>query len=403
VTSVTASYEGIRRGELPPGSHVGGYRIDGILGEGGMATLYAATHAVIGKRVALKVMHAPLSFDPIAVERFKIEARAVNAIDHPNIVDVFAFGELPDGRCYLVMELLSGETLYQLLERRRVRLDEAIAILEQVSEALAAAHGSGVIHRDVKPENLFVLEMRGDRRPVKLLDFGVAKLVGGLHASRLTETGCVMGTPLYMSPEQICGRGVDGRADVYSLGVVAYEMLTGAVPFSSASTFEVAQLHFTQKPAPLRAAAPGVPAALDALVLRMLAKEAAERPTMAEVMAEVRAIRLAPGRPPAREPRRWLALALAVLALGGAVGWRVLDGPQRAGAPTHARVVPRVPATSDALPVLAAADEPSVDGPPIARAAPPASVRSDALSARVRKVGRRHGRDYVLDPFNYRR
>src|SRR5262245_27538496 len=163
--------------DLTAGNVVGEYTIERKLGDGGMATVYGATHPLIGKKAAIKVMNAQLSLDAGLVERFTLEARAVNAIGHPNIVDVFSFGRLSDGRSYFVMEWLKGETLYDRLWERRLPLDEAVDILDQVCDALEAAHDKGIVHRDLKPANVFLVPVRGRRDLVKLLDFGVAKLI----------------------------------------------------------------------------------------------------------------------------------------------------------------------------------------------------------------------------------
>jgi serine/threonine protein kinase len=277
-----------RRNALLPGTVIGGYRIDDVIGEGGMATVYSATHEVIGKRAAIKVISGPLSFDPVSVARFILEARAVNAIGHPNIIDVFSFGELPDGRNYFIMELLQGDTLFQLTGQRALGLDEAVSILLQVAEALQAAHDKGIVHRDIKPENIFVLPERNGEHPVKLLDFGLAKLADGDADARTTRAGCIMGTPSYMSPEQVRGKAIDGRADVYSLGIVAYELFAGAVPFFADTPFDIAQMQLTTAPRPLRELAPNLPEVLEALIMRMLQKEVAARPTMAEVTTALR-------------------------------------------------------------------------------------------------------------------
>jgi eukaryotic-like serine/threonine-protein kinase len=292
---------------LAPGTPVGEYYVDGIIGEGGMATVYAATHPIIGRRVAIKVMsRAPSADQTVAVSRFVQEARAISAIGHPNIVDVFAFGALPDGRSYFVMELLAGETLFDLLGRRPLGLRETITILLQVCDALTAAHDKRIVHRDLKPENLFVLEMRDGRRMVKLLDFGLAKLVGA-DAVRHTSTGCVMGTPSYMSPEQVLCRDIDCPSDIYSLGVVAYETLTGHVPFEADAPFELFELHVKTPPTPLTDVMPGIPEALNRLVLRMLAKEPHERPSIVQVASGLQAVAAAlaaNAAAPERAPRR---------------------------------------------------------------------------------------------------
>src|SRR6185295_19340617 len=190
-------------GSLDPGTKVGEYVIQARIGKGGMGTVYSAEHPVIGKLAAVKVLDYALCSDPMTVDRFVQEARSANQIRHPNIVDIFAFGELPDGRRYLVMELLVGENLGKRLRRLDMTLAESVEILDQVCDALEAAHDQRIVHRDLKPENVYLVPVRGNRLLVKLLDFGIAKLAGAadLRAQR-TATGALLGTPAYMSPEQ---------------------------------------------------------------------------------------------------------------------------------------------------------------------------------------------------------
>jgi serine/threonine-protein kinase len=201
--------------QLAAGTAVGEYVIDGKLGEGGMGTVYAATHPLIGKRAAIKVINLGLTTDGTAVQRFIQEARAVNQIRHGNIVDIFSFGELPDGRRYFVMEYLEGVSLADRVKEGGMSLREAIEILDQVCDALEAAHEKGIVHRDLKPDNVFLVRTRGGRSVVKLLDFGIAKL-STTGSMQKTRTGIVMGTPAYMSPEQGRGKSVDPRTDIYA-------------------------------------------------------------------------------------------------------------------------------------------------------------------------------------------
>src|SRR5687768_3541605 len=191
--------------DLPVGSLAGEYRIEKKIGEGGMGSVYGARHPLIGKRAAIKVIRRELSSSREAVDRFVLEAQSVNQIGHPNIVDVFGFGQLPDGRSFFVMEWLQGESLRERLQRP-LPFPDAIEILENIAKALQAAHDAGVVHRDLKPDNVFLSSMRGEKPIVKLLDFGLAKLTGSdSQRSDRTRTGVVMGTPLYLSPEQAKG------------------------------------------------------------------------------------------------------------------------------------------------------------------------------------------------------
>jgi serine/threonine-protein kinase len=272
------------------GTDVGGYVIDGELGRGGMGIVYAATHPVIGKRVAIKVLKPSLSANPASVERFIQEARAVNQIGHPNIVDIFAFAALPDGRRYLVMDLLEGESLRTRVRRGPMHVREAAHVLDEVASALMAAHAKGFIHRDLKPDNIFLVT-HPSRTDVKLLDFGLAKLLpaAGARVFR-TATGAQIGTPDYMSPEQLrAADDLDTRTDVYSLGVTAMECLIGKRPrrFSD-GTFDGGTPE--QLLAPTQA-----PSELRALVAAMVESDPARRPTLVAVRALVK--RLGPSLP----------------------------------------------------------------------------------------------------------
>jgi len=290
--SAPASVELAIDSELQPGTTVGEYQIESKLGQGGMASVYAGVQPVIGKKVALKVMSRHLCVDPVQVERFVQEARAVNQIGHPNIVDVFAFGALPDGRSFLVMEWLQGETLAARLRGGPLTVPEAVAIMFQICDGLAAAHDKGIVHRDLKPENIFLVPVRNRRMLVKLLDFGIAKLLGRRDA-RIDRTadGSTPGTPGYMSPEQARGKDVDHRSDIYALGVCAFEMLCGRRPFVGSDHVEVLYQHLhATAPAPstLR---PDLPLQLERLIVQMLEKRADRRPTIPvieERLAELR-------------------------------------------------------------------------------------------------------------------
>jgi serine/threonine protein kinase len=226
--------------DLEPGSMVGEYQVTRKVGGGAMGDVFAGVHPMIGKRVAIKVLKEHLVSDERMVQRFVLEARSVNAIGHPNIIDVFAFGQLPDGRRYFVMELLEGESLEELLPRRALSVDETRRYLEQVCAALGAAHHEGIIHRDLKPGNIFIATPRHGATYVKLLDFGVAKLIRGDVGAVSLKTGAPIGTPCYMSPEQVrARRDVDHRSDIYSVGVILFEIFTGRVPFNDPSHYKV--------------------------------------------------------------------------------------------------------------------------------------------------------------------
>jgi eukaryotic-like serine/threonine-protein kinase len=271
---------------LPIGTVLSGYRIERMLGKGAMGVVYGATHPVIGKRVAIKVLRGELCSNPAAVQRFVGEARAVNAIGHPNIIDIFDLGELPDGRQYLVMELLEGETLRARIKRGKLDVAEAASIIASVASALRAAHAKGIVHRDIKPDNIFLPEQRRD---IKLLDFGLAKLTLDLGAK--TQTGAVIGTPRYMSPEQARGKDVDQRADIYALGAMAFELLANRIPFERSSTFDLLMAHVNEPVPALHPLAPHAPVELCQLVEAMLAKSPDDRPTLDAIRRVIKRVR----------------------------------------------------------------------------------------------------------------
>ncbi len=265
---------------LQPGTKIGEYQIERELGRGGMGAVYAARHPIIGKRVAIKVLDASFSRDGGLVQRFLDEARAVNKIGHPNIIDVFSFGQLPDGRQYFVMEFLEGETMAAWLGRGRPDTAEARRLLLQVCEALEAAHREGIIHRDLKPENLWIARPKHGEAFIKVLDFGIAKLIAPEAVTNVTKTGTVMGTPQYMSPEQCTGRGVDHRADIYSLGVIIFQIFCGRLPFEGESVAEIMSDHLTKAP-PRPGELAAVSPAMESLLLSCLDKNPANRPSSA--------------------------------------------------------------------------------------------------------------------------
>ncbi len=276
------------QGDLVSGVQVGEYRIEKKIGEGGMGAVYSALHPMIGKRAAIKVISSALGTDPSAVNRFVQEARSVNQIGHPNIVDVFAFGELPDGRNYFVMEYLQGESLAERIGHGAMPLGEAIEILDQVADALEAAHEKQIVHRDLKPDNVYLAAVRGGRTMVKLLDFGIAKLSlpdgpGSQGGIAKTRTGMMMGTPGYLSPEQARGKNVDHRTDVYALGCMMFEIVCGRLPFIADNAMDIVLMHMTAPAPRAREAWPEIPASLDEMIARMLEKEPSLRPSLIEI------------------------------------------------------------------------------------------------------------------------
>jgi len=268
--------------DLAPGTMVGEFRIESKIGEGAFGTVYKALHPVIGKAAAVKVLSRQWSSNPQMVSRFISEARAVNQIRHKNIIDIFAFGSLPDDRQYYVMELLDGMPFDQFLhDKGRLAPETALPILRQVARALDAAHAQGIVHRDLKPENVYlVFDEDGGVSP-KLLDFGIAKLLGEEVSGHKTRPGTPLGTPSYMSPEQCRGKAVDHRTDVYSLGVLTHEVLTGRQPFDGDSVMDILVKHMAVAPPPMTAHCAELPRGLDEPVLHMLEKEPEQRPSSA--------------------------------------------------------------------------------------------------------------------------
>jgi serine/threonine protein kinase/tetratricopeptide (TPR) repeat protein len=259
------------------------YRLDARLGEGGMGTVYRATHLLIDRPVAIKVLKQRFVTDDAAQERFSREARAAGRLQHTNAVAVTDFGRSPDGLVYIVMELLEGRSLRDLLARE-APLDtaRAVSLMLQITAAVAAAHEAGIIHRDLKPGNIFVVQRKHVPPIVKVLDFGIAKLAteaDGREVKNITQAGVMIGTPRYMSPEQCDGAELTAASDVYSLGIILYEMLTGTTPFTGPSPLAVALKHSSERPRPPREFVPAIPQALEDLVLRALEKKPEARPS----------------------------------------------------------------------------------------------------------------------------
>jgi serine/threonine-protein kinase len=262
---------GVEVGEhIAPGTIIGDYAVLSLLATGGHGAVYVAEHRWLGRRAAVKVLLPDLAGSTEAVERFLREARAVNRIRHPNIVEIHDGGALPDGRPYCVMELLPGRSLSEIIRARGALAPaEAVAYLAPLCDALDAAHAAGVIHRDVKASNVLVAS-EGDPPVVKLLDFGIAKLAAPEEAG-LTTVGERLGSTGAMSPEQIRGETVEARTDVYALGVLLHQMLTGHLPFEAQDPREIEQMHLTAEP-PRPSRWMGTPPVLDAVVARAMAK-----------------------------------------------------------------------------------------------------------------------------------
>jgi len=344
--------------KLTPGARVGEYQILDRIGEGGMGTVYSAVHPIIGKKVAIKVLAGRLANNKNAIRRFVLEARAVNDIRHPGIVDIFSFGQLTDGRHYYVMEFLEGRNLGDVLrERSRLPMSESIPVFFEVAQALVAVHAKGVVHRDLKPENILLLASPQPGGPrTKLVDFGLAKLVEGVPThlsagSPRTAAGVNVGTPHYMSPEQCRGLKVDARADLYSLGILLYETLTGRLPFDGATPLDIWQAHVEKPPKPPIDLCPSeISPGMNRIVLRLLAKRPEDRfQSASDFSTELKGIGedgyAKPATPTDLSPEipsdmRQLARALAgpqgasaLVALDAATRGAVLDLPPRRRGP----------------------------------------------------------------------
>ncbi|WP_437573977.1 serine/threonine-protein kinase [Sorangium sp. So ce887] len=290
----------------------GEYLLDGVIAEGGFGVVYRAVHGTSGAPAAVKIMHAELISRIDVVLRFQREVDAIGRIRHPNVVEILDVGRLGDGRPYYAMELLQGRSLEQhLFSRGRVPADEALAILDPLCSALAAVHALGIIHRDVKPSNVILCEEGGGLRVV-LLDFGIAKLLGTTDLS-LTSSRHVVGTPAFMSPEQLLNRPVDMRTDVYALGALLYTMVAGAMPFSASAYPVLRHLHLHQAPPRPSLHAPVDPA-FDDIVVRAMSKDPAGRhPDVTAFLEDVRAATARVLRAGAKEAGRIRRLAIGML------------------------------------------------------------------------------------------
>ena len=267
---------------ISAGQTFGSYRILNKIGTGGMGAVYLAEHPLIGKKVALKVIHRELAGNKEVVQRFFQEAKAVTRIGHEHIVEIHDFGVTPEGDHFYIMEYLEGKTLASVIAHDRIiDTQRALHVCAQIASALAAAHSSGVIHRDLKPDNVMLIDRLGDRDFVKLLDFGLAKMFASNSAVK-TAAGVLLGTPQYMSPEACESRAtIDGRTDVYAIGILLFQMCTGRLPFDGETMGEVLVKQISQLPPAPRAINPNLPPAVEQLILRCLAKNPDARfPTM---------------------------------------------------------------------------------------------------------------------------
>jgi serine/threonine-protein kinase len=399
------------------------YFVDRLLGVGSMGLVYRCRHAVIDKTVALKIIRQDLAQDEESVGRFMTEARSASAIGSKHIVEVLDFGTLPDGASYIVMEYLEGLTLGEALDAPGgLSLGDALDISIQTAEALGAAHAAGVVHRDLKPDNIFLLQTQTGYF-VKILDFGIAKIMQG--GQKLTVAGSVIGTPHYMSPEQATGARTDARTDIYSLGVIMYEMACGKVPFDAENPLAVISMQVTDEPPPLRKRMPPqrtLPQGLEAVVHKCLAKDTTERfLTMQDVRAALERIAgggvplIAP--PPSSEEtntdsyiddlahdtdfrelhaggkrRRWIARGALFALLGGAAAGAFFMFRPRISA--LAAAVPAVATAVNSAVTVAMADPPPIPVPTVGTATAAAAVAPGVAASDVIHVA------LILFPLN---
>ncbi len=361
------------------------YRILTRIGVGGMGAVYRAEHTMMRRDLAIKVLLPELGGKDEFARRFEREAESASRLQHPNIISVTDFGHMPDGALFLAMEFLAGESLGDVIHAGPVPRERALKIIRQILRGLDHAHAAGVVHRDLKPDNIMLVERDGQTDVVKILDFGIAKVTapvsgGGAHGNPLTQAGVIFGTPEYLSPEQALGEVVDARADIYAAGVILYEMLAGRKPFESEDKVKIISMHLAHVPPRIRDVAPSsvdVPVALEQVVLQALEKSRENRFATATAFLQALEDAEAPDPAFAEGPAtpgptgavdrlggflsggRGLALALIVVAAAAAAGTVVYKrgAPHRELVAVPTRPAPPPPALADRLKKIEAALE----------------------------------------------
>ncbi|MBX7100394.1 MAG: protein kinase [Myxococcaceae bacterium] len=398
-----------------PGSILGDYVVEQAVAWGGMGIVYRAAHRVLGRKVAVKVLRPTHANDPELTHRFLKEAQALSSLRHRGIVDIINFGDLPDGRQYMVMELLEGESLEATLKKvGRLPLLEALTLADQILDALSAAHSAGVVHRDLKPGNVFLVEENQGARYAKLVDFGLARMapLDALNNPNGRASMALVGTPLYLAPEQATGQATTPRTDLYSFGVVLFELVSGKPPFSAFSVVELLNAHIS-KPAPrLSSRVEGVPPELDALVASLLEKLPEHRPASAEEaraplrqllhrlqyegasvlggpLAPLRATPpSSPGayRSPARTRSYKVPIAVGAFVLAALGGWALSSRRSQPANDEVPAVVPAGPGPEQVVPAVVVPTPPVLPATPDAGAE--AEVDAGAAVSPVTKVPR---------------
>jgi serine/threonine-protein kinase len=264
----------------------GRFLITDKLGQGGMGTVYKAVHTQMDRPCAIKLLSPASSDSEAAIARFKREAKMASRIDNPHAITIYDFGQAEAGMLYLAMEFIDGKPLSQVLaQERALDINRAAHITRQIAEALTAAHALGIVHRDLKPDNIMITRKGANQDYVKVLDFGIAKSLAEDNSDNLTKTGFILGTPVYMSPEQLSGEQLDGRSDVYSLAIIVYEMLSGRLPFEGDNAQAVMIKRLTTDPIPLRAVAPAISESVERVVMSALARKREDRTPTVEQLA----------------------------------------------------------------------------------------------------------------------